>query len=132
MDPAGVPRIVKSYRLFVYGSLKRGFRHHGVLAGALFEGSARTAKGFFLALQDEYPALVRGGEESVEGEVFTVTPELLLELDRFEGCPDLYQREIVLLDDGTSAQSYVISAERARELRAIPHGRWTDPDPSTP
>ena len=118
---------MKSPRLFVYGSLKRGFRHHGVLAGALFEGPARTASGFFLALQGEYPALVHGGEESVEGELFTVTPELLLELDRFEGCPDLYQREVVLLDDGTSAQSYLITRAQAQDLPKIPEGRWIDP-----
>ena len=118
---------MNSHRLFVYGSLKRGFRHHGVLGDALFEGPARTTAGFFLALQGEYPALVRGGEGSVEGELFRVTAELLTELDRFEGCPDLYLRELVTLDDGTSAQSYLIPPDRASALPIIPEGRWSDP-----
>lgn len=117
-----------TYRLFVYGSLKRGFRHHGMLGGAPFERSARTAKGFRLVCQGEYPALVSGGTGSVQGELYSVTAALLVELDRFEGCPELYRREKVPLEDGSSALSYVIVPERARELPVIADGRWIDPD----
>jgi gamma-glutamylaminecyclotransferase len=123
-------------RLFVYGSLKRGFRHHGLLAGSELECAASTARGFCLVLQGEYPALVRrGGRGSVEGEVYRVTEELLVELDRFEGCPEYYQRESIPLDDGSSALSYVIPPERALALPAVPGSRWTEsplPDSSTP
>jgi gamma-glutamylcyclotransferase (GGCT)/AIG2-like uncharacterized protein YtfP len=121
---------VTTHRLFVYGSLKRGFRHHDLLGGASFEGDARTAPDFSLVLQGEYPALVRGGTECVHGEIYRVTDELLTELDRFEGCPDLYLREQIQLDDGTSALSYVISPNGARALPTIAEGRWIESDPS--
>ena len=117
-----------AYCLFVYGSLKRGFRHHCVLRGAPFERSARTAKGFRLVLQGEYPALVSGGMGSVEGELYLVTAELLAELDHFEGCPDLYRREPILLEDGSRALTYVVLPERAQALPAIADGRWIEPD----
>ena len=113
-------------RLFVYGSLKRGFRHHRVLGGAPFAGSVRTARGFHLVMQGEYPALVREGEGYVEGELFLVTAELLVELDQFEGCPDLYQRELVPLEDGTSAESYLIPPDQAHDLPTIPSSVWID------
>jgi len=120
---------VTTQRLFVYGSLKRGFSHHGVLGGAPFEGPARTAQGFRLVLQGEYPALVRGGTGCVHGEVYRVTDELVVELDRFEGCPDLYRRELVSLDDGSSALSYLIPPDRAKALPEIAEGRWLESAP---
>jgi gamma-glutamylcyclotransferase (GGCT)/AIG2-like uncharacterized protein YtfP len=120
---------VTTHRLFVYGSLKRGFRHHDLLGGAPFEGDARTAPGFSLVLQGEYPALVRSGTACVHGEIYRVTEELMTELDRFEGCPDLYRREQIQLDDGTSASSYVIPPDRAKALPTIPEGRWLESAP---
>jgi gamma-glutamylcyclotransferase (GGCT)/AIG2-like uncharacterized protein YtfP len=118
---------VTTVRLFVYGSLKRGFPHHDALRGTPFEGPACTVEGFCLVIQGEYPALVRGGTGCVQGELYRVTDELLVELDRFEGCPDLYYRETVALDDGTTALSYVIPSDRARALPVIAEGRWIEP-----
>lgn len=116
-----------THRLFVYGSLKRGFRHHGLLRGAPLERLARTATEYCLVLQGEYPALVAGGTAGVEGELYGVSAELLAELDRFEGCPELYRRESVQLDDGSHALSYVIAPERASLLPRIDDCRWTEP-----
>jgi gamma-glutamylaminecyclotransferase len=73
-------------RLFVYGSLKRGGRHHAELGGAPFLGEARTLVGYALEPLDEYLALVTvPGAGEVSGELFEVDEELLVELDRFEG-----------------------------------------------
>jgi len=93
-------------RLFVYGSLRKGERHHDRMRGAEFEGPARTTTGFRLIRHGDYPALVAGGEGSVEGEVYRVDAALLDELDEFEGCPELYRRERVMLDDGSFAETY--------------------------
>jgi gamma-glutamylaminecyclotransferase len=95
--------------VFVYGSLKRGFRHHGELEGAGFRGRVRTAGGYRLVLVGEYPALVAAGEETVEGELYEVLPEQLERLDAFEGCPEMYQREAIRLEDGSRAQAYVMA-----------------------
>lgn len=101
-------------RLFVYGSLKAGFEHHAELRGARFEAAASTAEGYRLVMLEGYPALVaRAGAGAVTGEVYWVTPELLAALDRFEDCPRLYQRRPVTLADGSAAEAYSLSPERA-------------------
>jgi gamma-glutamylcyclotransferase (GGCT)/AIG2-like uncharacterized protein YtfP len=73
--------------LFVYGSLKRAGRHHDELGDAPFLGETRTAEGFGLSTVGEYLALVErpGSAESVVGELYRVSSQLLLRLDDFEG-----------------------------------------------
>jgi gamma-glutamylcyclotransferase (GGCT)/AIG2-like uncharacterized protein YtfP len=111
-------------RLFVYGSLRKGYRHHDRMEGAVFECTVRTAVGFRLILFGAYPALVEGGEGSVEGEVYLVSAALIEELDVFEGCPDLYQRARVLLEDGTQAETYRMGREKTVGSAEISDGRW--------
>jgi gamma-glutamylcyclotransferase (GGCT)/AIG2-like uncharacterized protein YtfP len=115
------------YRLFVYGSLKRGCSNAGMLRGAIFERAGATAPGHALHDAGPYPVLARYGSGVVHGEIYRVTAEQLAELDRFEGCPDEYQREEVVLDDGSTAAAYVVSPARARLFPAVPGGRWEDP-----
>jgi gamma-glutamylcyclotransferase (GGCT)/AIG2-like uncharacterized protein YtfP len=112
-------------RLFVYGSLKRGGRHHDELqaAGATFLGEAETVPGYRLeALNEnetEYLALVStvstgptaaDAPHVVSGELFEVPESRLPALDAFEG--DAYIRGVVKLRDprtralaGASAES---------------------------
>ncbi len=122
LDPAHLAPM--SERLFVYGSLLRGREHHGRLAGATFERRAAVARAR-LVVQGDYPALVLGGEGVVHGEIYRVSAELLADLDVFEDAPRLYTRGVVTLDDGSSAQAYWVSPERAEGLVEIPSGRWT-------
>jgi gamma-glutamylcyclotransferase (GGCT)/AIG2-like uncharacterized protein YtfP len=98
-------------RLFVYGSLKRGERHHEELqaAGATFLGEAETVPGYRLEALTEtepetetgYLALVftdRTGADApevVSGELFEVPESQLPALDAFEG--DAYSRGVVKL-----------------------------------
>lgn len=79
-----------SVDLFVYGSLKRGGRHHDELEGATFLGPAETAPGYRLEPLGEYLALVEAGEGRVPGELFEVPLSKLPDLDAFEG--DAYVR----------------------------------------
>jgi gamma-glutamylcyclotransferase (GGCT)/AIG2-like uncharacterized protein YtfP len=87
----------ESVWLFVYGSLKRGERHHAELRGAAFMGKARTVEGYGLEAIGEYSALVErpGWVGSVSGELFEVDEPLLRLLDQFEG--DDYRRGVVRL-----------------------------------
>ena len=84
-------------RLFVYGSLKRGGRHHDELQGAEFLGEVETVPGYALEPVGEYLALVAvpGQETRVSGELFEVSESLLPALDDFEG--DAYFRGQVAL-----------------------------------
>lgn len=92
---------VSSARLFVYGSLKRGGRHHDLMARARFLGEAETAPGFGLETIGEYLAMVErpGAASSVPGELFELEEQaeqaeaLLSVLDEFEG-DDYARREV--------------------------------------
>lgn len=129
--------------LFVYGSLKRGYQHHAELTppgqpAAQFCGAAVTQDRWRLFQVEHYPALVpappagaRGvgaaGLDHIAGELYWVAPPLLAALDRFEECPELYQRvavEVRPLPPGSpsvTAQSYIMSA--AQIARLVQQGR---------
>jgi gamma-glutamylcyclotransferase (GGCT)/AIG2-like uncharacterized protein YtfP len=71
---------------------------------------------------DGYPALVRGAAGQggvVSGEVYRVDSAQLGRLDDFEECPELYQRQEIELEDGSTAEAYVITPERARRLPSL-------------
>jgi gamma-glutamylcyclotransferase (GGCT)/AIG2-like uncharacterized protein YtfP len=119
--------MANTIRLFVYGSLKRGFRHHDWLSSAELEAApAKTQVGYGLVRLGEYPALHTGAAGRVDGELYRVSPELLSELDTFEGCPELYQRACIVVDDGSTAIAYVISCEQAEQCEPIRSGRWEE------
>lgn len=116
-----------THRLFVYGSLKRGFRHHGQLEGARPCGPATTERGYRLVLAGGYPALVRGGRASVRGELYLVTDDQLARLDAFEEVPHLYQRQLLRLGDGSEAYGYLLP-EGGDEGPVLDPGEWLPGD----
>ena len=111
-------------RVFVYGSLKRGFSNHGQLAGARFLGAARTGSGYVLYQIGRYPALVRARAGVVSGELFEVNADLLRRLDVFENCPELYRRELVELSDQSRAFSYTMSSAQVRGYGMLAQNSW--------
>lgn len=111
--------------LFVYGSLKLGFRHESMLAGALRGGPAAAAPYTLVRVRD-YPAMVPAAEGVVLGELAFVDQALLSALDEFEGCPTLYQRHTIRLVSGREAQAYLISRELARGYPPIAAGIWRE------
>ena len=112
-------------RLFVYGSLQRGFRHHELLAGARFVERASTVPGHRLVVVDGYPALT-AGRGAVVGELFEVDTPLLERLDEFEDCPTLYQRIRVELAGGAGAWAYVMTAAAVVGCPEVAGGRWRE------
>jgi gamma-glutamylcyclotransferase (GGCT)/AIG2-like uncharacterized protein YtfP len=86
--------------LFVYGSLRRGERHHGELRGARFLGEFETMPGYGLTSVGEYRALVPDptGAGVVRGELFEIDSALLPALDEFEG--DAYLRRELAVRSG--------------------------------
>lgn len=113
--------VADSTLLFVYGSLKRGRRHHAELGGARFVRVARTLREYRLLDLGAYPALT-SGSRSIEGELFEVTEALLVELDRFEG--DDYERGAVRLEAGGSALAYFATAELAARAPELDDDVW--------
>jgi gamma-glutamylcyclotransferase (GGCT)/AIG2-like uncharacterized protein YtfP len=90
-------------RLFVYGTLRRGFANHVELAGAEYQGSLLTEARYALVEREGYPALI-DGKEAIVGELYAVDDALLARLDVFEGAG--YVRRPVALSDGSAADAY--------------------------
>jgi gamma-glutamylcyclotransferase (GGCT)/AIG2-like uncharacterized protein YtfP len=110
--------------VFVYGSLKRGARHHDLMGEARF--LALTAvHGFGLYRVGRYPAMAPLVGARVPGELYVVDAAHLARLDEFEDCPELYQRVEVRLGDGRVAWAYTMTAERVRGAARLPGDAWT-------
>lgn len=113
-------------RVFVYGSLLRGETNHRLLASARFVTVARTRPEFTLHDLGAFPGLVAGGATSVVGEVYEVDGPTRVRLDRLEGHPQLYRRELIeLVTDhgGLTAHVYVYVSSLGR-AQAICSGDW--------
>jgi gamma-glutamylaminecyclotransferase len=111
-------------KLFVYGTLRRGERAHGLLRGARLLAKASTPARFTLVeMAGGYPALVHGGCSAVRGEIYGIDESLLRELDPYEDVPELYLR-VRMNIAGHDCWVYVLRPEHARGLPVIASGDW--------
>jgi gamma-glutamylcyclotransferase (GGCT)/AIG2-like uncharacterized protein YtfP len=129
-----------SDRLFVYGTLMRGFDHPMaklLAANADFLGEA-TSRGR-LYLVRHYPALMLSDDPAdvVHGELFSLRARdaMLAEFDMYEACgegfkpPTEYVRQMlnVTLADGSSSEAWTyVYNWPVTELRRIASGRFLD------
>ena len=99
--------------LFIYGTLKRGCTNHREIADQDYLGEARTPPGYRLFVVADYPGLIRdqSDQRGVLGEIWSVNPAKLDELDAFEGVAEkLYRRDSIPLlppYDTRTVQSYL-------------------------
>lgn len=92
-------------KIFVYGTLKRGFDNHHFLMGSRFIGTGRTVEKYAMFVENGIPFVVQDQSVSpIFGELFSVDNSVLDNLDRLEGHPNWYQRReaSICLDGGTS------------------------------
>ena len=112
--------------LFVYGTLKKGFKNHYLLRErAVFIGAARTRYKYAL-YAGEVPYVTPDEEVSViHGEVYLVDGRTLSLLDDFEEHPHEYERSLipVILEDGREITAHIYFHKRP-EGRLIPSGRY--------
>lgn len=134
--------------VFVYGTLMRGHRNHGWLAGARFLGRgclggavlydlgpfpmAVEMDGCFPVASPSASASPSSPTPSTEngvihGEVYAVNEAQLGDLDRLEGVPRLYRRQRLVLLDGREVWVYLGRARQVRHVAPIPDGRWRGP-----
>ena len=87
-------------KLFVYGSLKRGFSNHHFLAGQLFLGEARTIAPCRMYDCGGYPAAQRAADGyPILGELWEIDAACAKRIDWLEGVEcGLYERATVEVD----------------------------------
>ena len=81
--------------VFVYGTLKKGFSNHRLLASSELLGVAQTVK-MYAMYSTGLPIVVKDEAVSpIFGELYRVDEVTLAYLDSLEGHPDWYRREEV-------------------------------------
>jgi hypothetical protein len=60
----------------------------------------------------------------LQGELYLVSTAQLARLDRFEGVPRLYERQLRPLSDGRTVWVYVGRSRQVRHVSRIPSGVW--------
>ncbi len=110
--------------LFVYGTLRRSERAHALLGpDAIFVREALTHPAYTLYQLGWYPGLVEGGSTAVKGELWSILAESWPRLDRYEGVPNDYVRERILLADGSRAFTYLFVGALVQAV-PLPGGDW--------
>jgi gamma-glutamylcyclotransferase (GGCT)/AIG2-like uncharacterized protein YtfP len=119
-----------SQRVFVYGTLMKGFPLHHRLRNGMYLGQA-TLEGYemYAVGGGGYPAIVPG-TGTVHGELYEVDEGTLYSLDLVEGEGYLFRKEWVevVKEDGrkTRAWVYVYLRPLTGENRRIPSGDWKE------
>jgi gamma-glutamylcyclotransferase (GGCT)/AIG2-like uncharacterized protein YtfP len=117
--------------IFVYGSLKRGFRNHHFLETSRFIGTGTTHRDFDLLDLGYFPAAIRPGAFAIRGELFGVDRHTLAVLDRLEGNGVFYQREqhpVIIDETGlVSAWIYLLLQPTGKPVVAADgYKTWAD------
>lgn len=115
-----------TYKVFVYGTLMKGARNEGLLNGArLIASDALTKEDSYLMLQfnsssspgKQTPAVKKGGQGFVQGEIYEVDQAGLDALDQLEQNGVRYQREEVEMQDRSTAWMYILIADDEPSLQ---------------
>lgn len=110
--------------VFVYGTLLAGESNHRYLARAQLVAETRTQPAFSLHDLGPYPGLVPGGAHPVAGEVYAVDEVTLAALDRLEGTPDFYQRTSIVLENGATVETYILTPDQVAGHPILASGSW--------
>ena len=97
--------IMQNYKVFVYGTLKKGHGNHRLLAGSEFLGEGRTREKYALYSSGIPFAIKEEKVSKIQGELYLVNAATLTDLDRLEGHPGWYCREeISVVLEGKGAE----------------------------
>lgn len=137
-----------SHKVFVYGSLKRGFGNHRLLEGQKFLGEASTNyDDYVMHSLGGYPGVIHlqrsgylyykdkePGQTYIVGEVYEVDDACMKALDRLEGAPSFYHREEAYIsphwgdDRDFVCIIYILTdPERYSKYPRIENGIWENP-----
>lgn len=112
------------FYLAVYGTLKKGFPNHRVIQNCKFIGEYETLPIFTMYSLGPYPAVVHHGNTSITIEIYKIeSEEIAKKLDRLEGYPTLYIKEIISTEVGDLI-IYLFN-QPICNYKVITSGKWT-------
>lgn len=122
-----------SHKVFVYGTLKRGFPNHHYMAGSTFICEAQTVDAYPLVVGGRWftPYLMpeQGSGQPVKGELWEVPEAVMPALDELESThlPNGYRRHLIpVLPEGASGPVDAWTYFRERRHIAVIHGGYLD------
>lgn len=83
----------QTHKVFVYGTLKKGYSNHSLLEGSEYLGKAKVYGGLYLLGCIPFVSLKEKG--IVCGEVYKINNHTLSLLDALEGFPGFYHRSLI-------------------------------------
>lgn len=109
-------------RFFTYGTLRRGECRSSILEqfAAEFIELTSTANEYKLVDVGSFPGL-SSGDRAVVGELYYLPEAAFDYLDRIEGHPTFFRRDVVKLCDGSVAVAYMFPHEGYNEIKS---GDW--------
>ena len=105
------------YKLFCYGSLKKGHYNHFYLRHATYLGDYYIEPGYGLFVRN-LPFLIKHDDgPGCYGELYEVDRLSLIDIDHLEGHPDWYRRSLVSVinletNQRTNAYAYIYQGEK--------------------
>jgi gamma-glutamylcyclotransferase (GGCT)/AIG2-like uncharacterized protein YtfP len=112
-----------NYRVFVYGTLRKGESNHHYLQGGVLIEDGVWAKGYTMYDLIAYPCAIPTQEGQIKGEIWQIDENCLAEIDKLEGIEEgLYTR---ILDN--VLQAYIYVKPNSKGLIGIPkitQGDW--------
>ena len=114
----------KNSLVFVYGTLRKGEVNDYLLNSASYLGHHTTEPHYKMVSLGSYPGVVKQGRTRIEGEVYDVDAETMTALDRLEGYPSDYTRELIATPWGR-AWIYLYRGS-LRDRAQIASGVWRE------
>ena len=118
MNDVSFPAVVA-----VYGTLRRGYGNHRLLASSKYLGPAKT-KGTMYSL-GPFPAISLHGNTDVQLELYEVDQPTLQSLDHLEGHPRFYQRQKTNTSAGPAWIYTMDHDEQLSSHRVVVSGDWS-------
>lgn len=120
----------KNVKIAVYGSLKRGFGNHRLIAAALISCKPCRITGRLYDTGCGYPAFIVDPDGyTVQAELMTLNARILAAVDRLEGHPNFYKRTLLecVTDAGQIEKAfvYVMPKTAVFYMKEITSGIWT-------
>ena len=117
-----------TYLVFVYGSLMPGLHNDHLMQQAELLQSCNSLPYYTMYSLGHYPGVCARGNTAIKGMLYRVNASTLSQLDRLEGHPDWYRREVVSLPDtqAHSAWMYIMPYSEVKQCSAtiVPNGDW--------
>ena len=114
--------------IFAYGSLKKNFKFHYYLENSEFisTGVTKNKYAMYEYYDAGFPYLSKEEIFNVKGEIYKIDKKTLKELDKLEGYPTFYDRELIdiNLENGENIKAYTYFLKETIKNISKPMNNW--------